>query len=67
MNFFAGGRLLYAIDDYRAAEIEETFSLHMAIPASNILNQDVQNVVVFPVKLKQRDVLPVLNHDQPRS
>jgi hypothetical protein len=48
----------YAADEYRAAEIEDTFSLHIAITASGILKRDVQNVMVFPARLRQqkRDV-----------
>lgn len=45
----------YAADEYRAAEIEDTFSLHIAIIASGILKLDVQNVMVFPASLRQQE------------
>jgi hypothetical protein len=48
---------VYAVDEYRAAEIEDTFSLHISITASGILKCEVPIVMVLPQKLKQeRDV-----------
>jgi len=44
---------VYAADEYRAAEIEDTFALHIAITAGHILNCEVPFVMVFPSKLKQ--------------
>jgi hypothetical protein len=53
---FEGGVLYaYAADEYRAAEIEDTLSLHIAIIASGILKLDVQNVMVFPASLRQQE------------
>ena len=51
-----GGILyVYAADEYRAAEVNDTFSLHIAITASNIHRRDVQNVMVFPAIMKQQE------------
>lgn len=48
---------VYAVDEYRAAEIEDTFSLHISVTASGILKCEVPIVLVVPQKLKQeRDV-----------
>jgi hypothetical protein len=48
---------VYAADDYRAAEIEDTFALHISTIAAGILKREVPIVMVFPNKLKQeRDV-----------
>jgi hypothetical protein len=47
----------YAVDEYRAAEIEDTFALHISITAADILKREVPLVMVLPQKLKQeRDV-----------
>lgn len=43
----------YAADEYRAAEIEDTFSLHISIIASGILKREIPIVMVLPQKLKQ--------------
>jgi hypothetical protein len=48
---------VYAVDEYRAAEIEETLALHIATIATGILKREVPIVMVLPMKLKQdRDV-----------
>jgi hypothetical protein len=48
---------VYAADEYRAAEIEETFSLHISTIAAAILKREIPIVMVLPQKLKQdRDV-----------
>jgi hypothetical protein len=48
---------VYALDEYRAAEIEDTFALHSSTIASGILKRDIPFVMVLPQKLKQkRDV-----------
>jgi hypothetical protein len=48
---------VYAADEYRAAEIEDTFSLHISTIAAGVLGREVPIVMVFPQKLKQeRDV-----------
>jgi hypothetical protein len=48
---------VYAVDEYRAAEIEDTFSLHISTIAGGILKRDIPIVLVLPQKLKQeRDV-----------
>jgi hypothetical protein len=48
---------VYAVDEYRAAEIEDTFSLHISIVASGILKREIPIVLVLPQKLKlDRDV-----------
>jgi hypothetical protein len=48
---------VYAVDEYRAAEIEDTFSLHISIIAAGILKREIPIVMVLPQKLKQeRDV-----------
>lgn len=44
---------VYAADEYRAAEIEDTFALHMSTIASGILKREVPIVMVLPQKLKQ--------------
>ena len=48
------GFLLYAFakDEEAAAEIEDEFSLHIAIIASSILKQQVEVVVVLPKVLQ---------------
>ena len=43
----------YAADEYRAAEIEDTFALHISITAAHILKREVPFVMVLPMKLKQ--------------
>jgi len=43
----------YAADEYRAAEIEDTFSLHISTIAANILECEIPIVMVLPQKLKQ--------------
>ena len=48
---------VYAADEYRAAEIEETFSLHISTIAGAILKREIPIVMVLPQKLKpDRDV-----------
>ena len=48
---------VYAVDEYRAAEIEDTFSLHISTIAAGILEREIPIVMVLPQKLKQgRDV-----------
>ena len=48
---------VYAVDEYRAVEIEDTFGLDISIVASGILKCEVPVVLVLPQKLKQqRDV-----------
>ena len=48
---------VYAADEYRAAEIEDTFALHISTIAAAILKREIPIVVVLPQKLKQdRDV-----------
>jgi hypothetical protein len=55
-NELRGGILyVYAADEYRAAEVEDTFSLHIAIIVSAILKHEVQNVMVFPAIMKQQE------------
>jgi hypothetical protein len=44
---------VYAVDEYRAVEIEDTFGLHISIVASGILKCEVPIVMVLPLKLKQ--------------
>jgi hypothetical protein len=44
---------VYAADDYRAAEIEHTFSLHISTIAAGILKREVPVVMVLPQKLKR--------------
>lgn len=44
---------VYAEDDYRAAEIEDTFALHISIIASAILAREIGSVMVLPKKLLQ--------------
>lgn len=44
---------VYAADEYRAAEIEDTFSLHISTIATDILGREVPIVMVLPQKLKQ--------------
>jgi hypothetical protein len=44
---------VYAMDEYRAAEIEDTFALQISIIAGGILKRDVPIVMVSPQKLKQ--------------
>jgi hypothetical protein len=47
---------VYAADEYRAAEIEDTFSLHISTIASGILKREIPIVMVLPQKLKaERD------------
>jgi hypothetical protein len=45
---------VYAVDEYRAAEIEDTLALHISTIASGILKRDVPFVMVLPRKLKQQ-------------
>jgi len=48
---------VYATDEYRAAEIEDTFALHISTIAAAILIREIPIVMVLPQKLKQdRDV-----------
>ena len=48
---------VYATDEYRAAEIEDTFALHISTIAATILKREIPIVMVLPQKLKQdRDV-----------
>ena len=48
---------VYAADEYRAAEIEDTFALHISTIAAAILEREIPIVMVLPQKLKQdRDV-----------
>jgi hypothetical protein len=48
---------VYAVDEYRTAEIEDTFSLHISTIASGILKREIPIVMVLPQKLRQeRDV-----------
>jgi hypothetical protein len=48
---------VYAVDEYRAAEIEDTLSLHISTIASGILKREIPIVMVLPQKLKEdRDV-----------
>jgi hypothetical protein len=48
---------VYAADEYRAAEIEDTFALHISTIAAAILKREIPIVMVLPQKLKQdRDV-----------
>jgi hypothetical protein len=44
---------VYAIDEYRAAEIEDTFALHISTIAGGILKREIPIVMVLPQKLKQ--------------
>ena len=50
----ADGGLLYAYakDEQSAAEIEDEYSLHISIIASQILRQDIDVVVVMPKVLQ---------------
>jgi hypothetical protein len=52
-NFDRLFRGVYATDEYRAAEIEDTFSLHISTIASGILGLEIPIVMVLPQKLKQ--------------
>jgi hypothetical protein len=48
---------VYAADEYRAEEIEDTFALHISTIAAGILKREIPIVMVLPQKLKQaRDV-----------
>jgi hypothetical protein len=38
----------YAADEYRAAEIEDNFALHISIIASSILAREISIVMVLP-------------------
>jgi hypothetical protein len=42
------------VDEYRAAEIEDTFALHISTIAGGILKRDIPVVMVLPLKLKQQ-------------
>lgn len=44
---------VYAVDEYRAAEIEDTFALHISTIAAGILKREVPIVMVLPQKLKR--------------
>jgi hypothetical protein len=44
---------VYAVDEYRAAEIEETFAVHISTIAAGILKRAIPIVMVLPQKLKQ--------------
>jgi hypothetical protein len=44
---------VYAADKYRAAEIQDTLSLHISTIASGILKREIPVVMVSPQKLKQ--------------
>jgi hypothetical protein len=49
---------VFAADEYRAAEIEDTFALHISIVASAILGREVSIVMVLPKQLaRESDVL----------
>lgn len=43
---------VYARDEETAAEIEDTFTLHISIVASQILQQEIDVVVVLPKVLQ---------------
>jgi hypothetical protein len=43
----------YAVDEYRAAEIEDNFALHISIIASAILEREIAIVMVLPKQLAQ--------------
>ena len=43
----------YAADEYRAAEIEDNYALHISIIASAILNREIAIVMVLPKGLAQ--------------
>jgi hypothetical protein len=43
----------YAADEYRAAEIEDNFALHISIIASAILGREIAIVMVLPKQLAQ--------------
>jgi hypothetical protein len=48
---------VYAVDEYRAAEIEDMFALHISTIAAGILKREIPIVMVLPQKLKlERDV-----------
>ncbi len=44
---------VYAGDEYRTAEIEDAFSLHISTIAAGILKREIPIVMVLPQKLKQ--------------
>jgi hypothetical protein len=44
---------VYAVDEYRAAKIEDTFSLHISTIAGGILKRDVPIVMVLSQKIKK--------------
>lgn len=39
---------VYALDEERASEIEDSFALHISIVATQVLKRDVEIVVVLP-------------------
>jgi hypothetical protein len=45
---------VYALDEYRAAEIEDTFALYISTIAAGILKHEIPIVMVLPQKLKQQ-------------
>jgi hypothetical protein len=47
------GDIAYAADEYRAAEIEDNFALHISIIASAILTREITIVMVLPKQLAQ--------------
>lgn len=44
---------VYAADEYRAAEIEDNYALHISIIAGSILNRKIAIVMVLPKELAQ--------------
>jgi hypothetical protein len=42
---------VFAADEYRAAEIEDTFALHISIVASAIMGCEISIVMVLPQQL----------------
>jgi|HubBroStandDraft_5_1064220.scaffolds.fasta_scaffold180255_2 hypothetical protein len=44
---------VYAADEYRAVEIEDTYSLHISITASGILQRRIPVVTVLPQTFKR--------------
>ena len=48
---------VYAVDEYRAAKIEDMFAFQISTIAGGILKRDIPIVMVLPQKLKEeRDV-----------
>jgi len=44
---------VYAVDEYRAAEIKDTFALYISTIAGGMLKREIPIVLVLPQKLKQ--------------